>query len=347
MHNFEDKNLRDEDFELEFSDLPPDDEVRSISGKLVDQSSWLWTKVRGIVYMLFAASSLLLSNVRTWLLTDISSNSLARRVVSEDFELEITDLPTDGKRSVASTLIIRGTQLIPGVRLWRLVLVGCTLLLVFSFILSSFPPLQNKVYGLFVQSTSAPAQPTFISSDHVIIQGQNGSWQAGFTPVAAVGDSNIAPGPAPQGLTCPGRPIIDWVHEVGYEPVWVTDFSGPYATMHLFLTDVPVAAFSNGFGWTASLLVEISVNYRGPVTLSGSSLNGNSPLLFSFNDDDQEQVFSITLNTQQPGEAPYHINADTQRNMWNIIMYVPAAGCYTLHASWPNGEWRVNFAAGR
>ena len=34
------------------------------------------------------------------------------------------------------------------------------------------------------------------------------------------------------------------------------------------------------------------------------------------------------------------------RDMWSAILYIPAAGCYALDASWPGGSWRVTFAAG-
>ena len=37
---------------------------------------------------------------------------------------------------------------------------------------------------------------------------------------------------------------------------------------------------------------------------------------------------------------------DTQWKAWTVIMYVPATGCYSLEASWPEGGWQVNFAAG-
>src|SRR5437667_767021 len=108
MHNFEDENLSNDDFELEFSDLLSEDEMHSISGKLVAQSSWLWTKAHELAYTLFAASSRLTSKARTWLLTDVSKNTLAQRISSADFEVEIMDLPSDildSKQNVVSKLV--------------------------------------------------------------------------------------------------------------------------------------------------------------------------------------------------------------------------------------------------
>jgi hypothetical protein len=32
---------------------------------------------------------------------------------------------------------------------------------------------------------------------------------------------------------------------------------------------------------------------------------------------------------------------------WGTLLYLPQAGCYSMEASWPGGQWRMLFAVGR
>lgn len=56
--------------------------------------------------------------------------------------------------------------------------------------------------------------------------------------------------------------------------------------------------------------------------------------------------------TGQPTPAPVLDPAavGTPINQWKDFpshLFIPTAGCYTLEASWPGGQWRITFAAGQ
>jgi hypothetical protein len=344
MHDIEEENLSNNDFEIEFSDLPmDDDEMRSVSGKL--ERSWLWTKLHALLFIVSTQGLRLSSHIRAWLLTDVSRNELVQHTPTDDFELEIIDLPPDASDNRQSVVSNFGTWThFTKIRLWRLVLLGCTLLLIYSFLLQSFFPLQTIMHGLFIYPKPSPTPITksngAVSFTRVTIWGQDGTWQGSFIKL-----NNSALGPAPQGAMCSVRPKVDRRQEVGHAPVWVGDFSGPYATMYLFPEPVPVEAFPNGYGWTVALSLEVQSNYKGPVTLSGSGLGNGIPLLFTYGPLENPTT-SFPLDTRYPAVPPIHIGGNSLRDAWNVTMFLPAAGCYTLHAAWYGGDWQMNFAAG-
>ena len=127
--------------------------------------------------------------------------------------------------------------------------------------------------------------------------------------------------------------------------MWVGGFEGPYATLYLYPTPVPVAAFPLSFGWTASILLEIPANSTNSITLDGADIYNGSTLLFQV-DSSQEPTAYITLDPQHATYTQSKPGAE-QRISWSITMYFSTAGCYMLNAVWPGGQWHVNFAAGR
>jgi hypothetical protein len=346
MHDIEEENLTDNDFEIEFSDLPmDDDEMRSISGKLTVQRLWLWTKLHAIFFKVSTRHLLLSSHMRTWLLADVSKNKLVQHDATGDFELEMSDLPSDEANDRQSMARSFGTWThFPKKRLWRLVLVGCTLLLICSFILQSFSPLRTMISSLFMAPTPMPTPlvegGSVDSFGRISVWRQDGTSQGSFIKV-----NNNVLGPAPQGARCPVRPQVDESQEVGYAPVWVGDFNGPYATMYLLPEPVPVEVFPNGYGWMVTLSLKVQSNYKGPVMLVGWGLGDGIPLLFAHDPFDNPTV-SFPLDTRYPAVSPIHIDGNKLRDAWNVIMFLPAAGCYSLHAAWHGGDWQVNFAAG-
>jgi hypothetical protein len=229
-----------------------------------------------------------------------------------------------------------------------------TACLLFFLVLTSFPSSRTWLYTLVVPATPTPVligSNTTSSSDILpqrsfIIQGN--TWQLGHG--ATDGDSppygtSITPGPPPNAQMCAAPPVQDTSSLLGTAPVWVTGFSGPYAT--LYLSDaVPVPTSPSLYGFPIAIQVEAPVNYKGEITLSGTELSNDVGLTFGFSPFN-EQVSHLILNTQSQDGRPYTILADgTLRIAWNITMFLPAADCYTLKAAWPGGHWVTIFAAG-
>ncbi|GAC1346488.1 MAG: hypothetical protein NVSMB27_10190 [Ktedonobacteraceae bacterium] len=357
------QELPDNEFELEFTDLPPDANP-TISGKLFMQSQHHLNRIHNITTFLREQSPLLLTTMRTWLLSEIPKNKITGRTETSEFELEITDLPSPENHSVFATLIASSLHLRPRVRFWRLALAASTLLLVLLLILGNFPGVKNSFSSLLVQPPPAPTPASTNSgsisswssirviiegSPGVIIVGNKAAPSQGAGTVIIVGgpewNTTTTPGPAPQGQDCPGRPGIGFSHEIGSPPVLAAGFTGPYATLHLYPTPVSVAAYPATFGWTASILIEIPTDFTDSITLDDGDQHSGLPILFQV-DSSQDPSANLTLDPKDLRTTPSNSSTD-QSIAWSVALYFPAAGCYSLDASWPSGHWQVNFSAGR
>lgn len=343
-----DEDPRD-DFEVEYFDLPVD-ETRSISSQLSTPGSHLWMRVSSASSKLVLEAFRLLSMVRTWLLSEMPGNHFADGSSKDDIELEISDLPPDRFYEVSGALSFLGSRLSPGKRIWRFVMVGCTVLLMLLLILGNFPPARNQFYSLFsLFAHPAPINQASLKEESPDL-GVNGNSANSFSFSQATGviwDTGATPGPAPQSQSCFASPVNVSSREAGSSPAWAVGFDGARATLHVSPISLPVSSFPSAFGWAASITLEIQSDYTGPVTFTGGSQSDSSPLVFGFGlDPGQAQLFSITLSTQQPVISPDRL-FKTRRTAWNITIYVPAAGCYFLKATWPGGRWIINFAAGQ
>src|ERR1700694_921915 len=182
---------------------------------------------------------------------------------TDDFEIEIVDIPQDEGDNVSRALLKLGSFFSPKSRVWRFSMIGGTLLLVLLVLVSSFPSLLDTTRGLFRNSSPSgssltPGQP-YVAANSI---------------------------PAPLGLAPQSCPSIahlrDFDHPtfppgVGSSPVWVVGFSAPGA--RLVQLDTAMRQPQRE-GWAYPLMVVMSSHYPGFVVLSGGSLQGNVPLLF-------------------------------------------------------------------
>jgi hypothetical protein len=250
---------------------------------------------------------------------------------TDDFEIEITDIPQDEGRSVSIALLKLGSHFSPKSRVWRFSMVAGILSLVLLVLVSSFPSLLDTAWELFRKS---PASGSSLTSRQLDVS------------------ANLLPaplGPAPQNC-----PSIAHLHDfdlptfppgVGSSPVWVVGFSAPGA--RLVQLDRAVHQ-PRQEGWAYRMMLVVPSNYSGFVVLSGRSLQGNVPLRFNngLSIATQDPVTTFFLLHTEHAKMPVRLS-DAHWRAWNVPVYVPAAGCYYLKAAWAGGSWQVNFAAGR
>lgn len=340
MSQFEDE----EDFELEFTDLPPDeDEQRSISGQLVNSGSRLVSTIGQLSEQVMIQSSRVSTIVRTWLLEDVTHNKVTSSSTSEngangDFELEFSDLPAVEEHSVAGRLLALGTRLTPRVRLWRLMMTACTVCMVLFLVLASFPAPRNWLYTLVV-----PPTPTQVVLSSVTISSDISQQIVGpITP----GPVPITPGPMPLYIVCPAPSVQYTSTTLGSNPLWISGFSGPTARVYL-ASSIPVPSYPALYGFPVPLQIEVPANYQGSVTLEGKEMSNGMDVMFGFSPFN-DQVPALTLNPQGQDSNHFTLTVDgTTRTAWNIVMFIPAAGCYTLKATWFDGHSVMNFLAGK
>lgn len=250
---------------------------------------------------------------------------------TDDFEIEITDIPQDEGGSVSMAFLKLGSHFSPKSQAWRFSLVAGTLFLVLLVLVSSFPSLLDTAWELFRKS---PASGLSLTSRQQYV----------------AANSLPAPlGPAPQNC-----PSIAHLHDfglptfppgVGSSPVWVVGFSAPGARLVQLDTAVHQPRQE---GWAYRMMIVVTSNYFGFVVLSGSSLQGKVPLRFNngLSIATQDPVTTFFLLHTEHAKIPVRLS-DAHWRAWNVPVYVPAAGCYYLKAAWAGGSWQVNFAAGR
>jgi hypothetical protein len=166
----------------------------------------------------------------------------------------------------------------------------------------------------------------------------------------------LGPAPATFGegqlptMTHVGPPALN--EAIGRARVWISGFSGTYPTLALgpdaqakgFGWDAPYTEY----GWPAPIILAVQSGFREPVLLSGWDANGRN--------------LQLGFVVAGAWGAPDHVSAtflldpahpsvpaggsDNTGVFWYGYIFVPAAGCYTLNAAWPDGSWPVAVSAG-
>lgn len=98
------------------------------------------------------------------------------------------------------------------------------------------------------------------------------------------------------------------------------------------------------YGWTWKVIWRVSTRYTQPVQLHGGNLRTGMPLWFQIG----EPASTTPILDPRPDEQQIaQSGAPTEFVEWKSYLYIPTAGCYYVEADWPQGSWRITFAAGR
>lgn len=347
----------DGDLDVEFSDLPLERDPTP-GERLILRAAALLSGLREQAYGQPARITRLLAQTRDWLLAQPASERFADGSTSDDIELEVGDLPASPpirsayfERTV-QVFSLFGTRFSFRTRIWRIAVVLCTIILVFALIFSVIPQARGWFSSLLARPNVGPApasssnttttersaQIIIIEPDSTNVPGtQVVGWQVDATP-----------GPAPQGQDCQARPLMRRSPLLGNTPVWVSGFDGERPTLHFAPDPVFAPVFPNGYGWTASLTVDVLTSYTQPVTLSGENLQDGTYIFFNYYPKQDRQSSLIVLNAPDTLTPPtLSSNALGHTLTWTIDLYFSGAGCYVLQAGWASGSWTVYFSAGR
>lgn len=250
---------------------------------------------------------------------------------TDDFEIEIIDIPQDEGRNISMALLKLGSSFSPKSRVWCFSTIIGTLLLVLLVLVSSSPSLLDTTWALLRKSSPSGSS---LTSGH---------------PYVATNSLPAPLGPAPQ--SCPSiAHLHDFDHPtfppgVGSSPMWIVGFSAPGARLVQLDTTIRQPRQE---GWAYRLMLVVSSHYLGFVVLSGGGVRGNVPLQFDngLSIAAQNPITTFFLLHTDHARMPVWLS-DADWRAWNVPVYVPAAGCYYLTAAWAGGSWQVNFAAGR
>ena len=150
----------------------------------------------------------------------------------------------------------------------------------------------------------------------------------------------------PPPTSCPSGPnprIVspDFGPGLGQAPVWGVAFSsGPHGAVLLLQGDATIGPH----GYYQKVLWVIQPKHAHPVHLSGSDADRGSPLWFQIGD--KAPTTTPVLDPTHPGAEYSATNPNQVFANFPSYLFIPHSGCYVLEASWPEGHWRILFAAG-
>lgn len=151
----------------------------------------------------------------------------------------------------------------------------------------------------------------------------------------------------PPPTSCPAGPnpqIVspDFALGLGQAPVWAVTFnSGAHGAILL----VQGKATLGEHGFYRRVVWVIQHGYAHLVHLSGSELSTGSPLWFQIGNS--VPTTTPVLDPAHPGAYPGDPHdPDLVFPSYPSYLFIPRVGCYVLEASWPEGHWRIPFAAG-
>jgi hypothetical protein len=134
---------------------------------------------------------------------------------------------------------------------------------------------------------------------------------------------NCSPGAVPRNVFSELGPVV------GQAPIWAAGFDGPHAVVRIptsYDTYTP-------YGWTWKLVWEIGPHFSQQVTLHGVNLRTGEPLWFQF---DGPETTSPVLN---PGQSDHPVPAAGEGYAeWGSYLFIPAASCYQIEATWSGGQ---------
>jgi hypothetical protein len=93
----------------------------------------------------------------------------------------------------------------------------------------------------------------------------------------------------------------------------------------------------------------VGPNYHQPVTLSGHELATGGPVWFDLGgvaESPGDPMAAAVLDPTAPNRGST-TNATGSWNIWGIVLYFFAAGCYQIDADWAGGSWQLVLAVGR
>jgi hypothetical protein len=155
--------------------------------------------------------------------------------------------------------------------------------------------------------------------------------------------------PPPQH--CPASPPLQVLRTstggpfYGESLVWAGGLGPPGATLHLE-DDTPLA-------WPGDKIIwEVGPDATQPVTVEARNLATGERAWWGRGSPIPPAAQTLTLDPTTTGPAIYHGSPGSGYPMagwseYGSFLYILAAGCYTMQATWPGGSWSWTFAAGR
>ncbi|HEX7737092.1 MAG TPA: hypothetical protein VF458_19765 [Ktedonobacteraceae bacterium] len=212
------------------------------------------------------------------------------------------------------------------------------LVVLLALLFGSAPELRTSIISFFAPAR-ASTTVSYVSTD---LSGIDSNMPVIVHPFGTPPASyQTSPGAIPG--TCPHISPLQYFTSpldppgLGDGPVWISGFNGPSAVLDR------LAPFAKpGQGWYETLTIFIQKSFVGDIVLQGNDQHNNQFIWLSKKDPlalADNLIYNLDDGSKYTVPFP-------KWEMTSIVISVPAAGCYSLQATWPNHEWKRYFAAG-
>lgn len=162
------------------------------------------------------------------------------------------------------------------------------------------------------------------------------------------------PANAPSPTKCPAGPPLDTFTIdatfgggftggdvfVGRSPVWNLGLNtGESVSLESF----PAQTVTSSSYLSTKVMWVVGPNYHQPVTLTGHDLSTGAPVWFDLSavgSSPGNPMRTAVLDPANPNRGDTD-NARGTWNIWGILLYFFAAGCYQITAAWSGGSWQI------
>lgn len=148
---------------------------------------------------------------------------------------------------------------------------------------------------------------------------------------------------APVPTYCPTGTILGQGKEIGSFPVWLSGIDPNTDVVRL--PAQRVKSIQNWKGWPVHLLLASRYKILTLISLTAYNIYGSNPPLLHdpYTSDDSDRLL---IDAKHPMHLLGSANPPNI-GTWDITLYLPNAGCYSISGAWGRGHWLINFAAGR
>ncbi len=142
---------------------------------------------------------------------------------------------------------------------------------------------------------------------------------------------------------CPTSTLLGQRRQIGNFPVWLSGIDTKTGMVHL--PSLTLKTMTGWKGWVVHLQLVARYKYLTEINLNVLNIYGSTPPLLHnpYTASDSQRLF---IDAKHPMGFQGTSNAPTI-GTWDISLYLPSAGCYAMSASWGQGHWLINFAAGQ
>ena len=260
-----------------------------------------------------------------------------------EFDIRMSYVPDDVLTANAEPDLVEVRLVTLGKNAWQRTrhkrLLSSLMLLVLCILLIGIALFGHTPLTLFPLSSAQPQATHFTRAD-TLPPPIN---RVEMNIVSAGADNAVIINASAMPKYCPAATQLGKGRQIGNFPVWLSSINAGATMIHL--PTLTLKTMKGWKGWVLHLRLLGRYKYLTSISLNVLNMYGSMPPLLHnpYTATDSPRLF---IDPKHPMGFQGTSNA-SNIGTWDIPLYLPSAGCYALSASWGQGHWSINFAAGQ